>query len=344
MHPWTMKIANRKSQIANILLLTAALLQPGVSLAAVNQVENLAPGVYFHEGDLKGHGHCNNGWIVFEDYVLVIDGNFPSGAKEILPKIKAVTEKPIRFAFDTHHHGDHAYGNLVWVENGAVPVAHAGVIEEMMKYETGYYGTQPGRWEDVAKNRKDVAESKLKPPTLLFKHEMIFDDGKHRVELLHFGTAHTHGDGFAWLPKEKILFTGDACVNGPHNFASDGDIGEWIKTLEAVRKLGASVICPGHGPMGSAEVLEDQQTFFVELRKQVKKYLRKRPEEVQAAAAAIKAALQKQQRIARYVGDSLPAQIEKAYVEMGGKAFPLQKPSAAARQLHAQDHGTEWRR
>ena len=184
----------------------------------MNQVEKIAPDVYFHEGDLKAHGHCNNGWIIFEDYVLVIDGNFPSGAKEIIPKIKALTDKPIRFAFDTHHHGDHAYGNQVWVENGATPVAHVGVIEEMKKYETGHYGDKPGRWEDAAKTRPDVAASKLKPPTLLYRTEMIFDDGKHRVELLHFGVAHTHGDGWAWLPKEKILFTGDACVNGPYNY------------------------------------------------------------------------------------------------------------------------------
>src|SRR6476659_6359461 len=129
------------------------------SRSEVNQAEPSAPGVFFHEGDLKGHGHCNNVWIVFDDYVLVIDGNFPSGAQEVIPKIKAVTDKPIRFAFDTHHHGDHAYGNQVWVDNGAVPVAHVGVIEEMKKYETGYYGGQPGRWEDTAKSRKDVAGS-----------------------------------------------------------------------------------------------------------------------------------------------------------------------------------------
>jgi glyoxylase-like metal-dependent hydrolase (beta-lactamase superfamily II) len=184
----------------------AALCLPLTLSAAINEMKNIAPDVYFHEGDLKGHGHCNNGWIVFEDYVLVIDGNFPSGAKEIIPKIKAVTDKPIRFAFDTHHHGDHAYGNLVWVENGAVPVAHTGVLEEMLKYETGS-GGQPGRWEDAAKSRPDVAASKLKPPSCSFAGN-IFDDGKHRAELHHFGTAHTHGDGFAWLPKEKILFTG----------------------------------------------------------------------------------------------------------------------------------------
>src|SRR5512132_952642 len=133
----------------------------------VNQVQTVAPGVYFHEGDIKGHGHCNNGWVIFEDYVLVIDGNFPSGAREIIPKIRAITDKPIRFAFDTHHHGDHAYGNQVWVDEGAVPVAHTGVIEEMKKYETGLFGDRPGRWEDDAKEREDVRGSKLKPPTVL---------------------------------------------------------------------------------------------------------------------------------------------------------------------------------
>ena len=314
---------------------------PAALHAQVNEVQKLAPDVYFHEGDLKGHGHCNNGWIVFDDYVLVIDGNFPSGAKEIIPKIKAITDKPIRFAFDTHHHGDHAYGNLVWVENGAVPVAHVGVIEEMLKYETGYYGGAPGRWEEEVKKRPDVAASKLKPPTLLFRRDMIFDDGTHRVELHHFGTAHTHGDGFAWLPKEKILFTGDACVNGPYNFTGDGNIGEWVTTLGEARKLGAQTVCPGHGPRGTGDLLADQQAYFVELRKQVKKVARKSPAQVQSSVDSIRAALQQQPQIARYVGDFLSAQVEKAYVEGGGKPFSPAKVSADDHERHARMHQAE---
>jgi len=324
------------------LSLAAICSSPMLSTAEVNKAGQIAPDVYFHEGDLKGHGHCNNGWIVFEDYVLVVDGNFPSGAQEIIPKIKAITDKPIRFAFDTHHHGDHAYGNQVWVDNGAVPVAHTGVIEEMKKYETGYYGGKPGRWEDTAKSRKDVAASKLKPPTLLYNKDMIFDDGKHRVELLHFGVAHTHGDGFAWLPKEKILFTGDACVNGPYNYMADGNSEQWVKTLAAAKKLGAQTICPGHGSMGSGQVLEDQQRFFVELRKQVKNYAHRKPQEVKAAVDSIKTALLKQQSIARYVGDFFPAQVEQVYVEMGGKPFQPKTASIDDHKQHAHDHGREW--
>src|SRR5437764_12106598 len=226
----------------------------GLSEAAKEDL--VAPDVYFHEGDIADTADavCNNGWIMFEDYVLVIDANYPAGARLIISKIKALTDKPIRFAFDTHHHGDHAYGNQIWVEQGAVPVANTGVIQEMKKYETGFYAGKPGRWEDAAKGRADVAATKLKPPSLLFPKEMIFDDGQHRVELHYLGVAHTHGDGFAWLPKEKILFTGDACVNGPYNYLADGATGQWLKTLEAAKKLGAKIICPGHRRMGHGGV------------------------------------------------------------------------------------------
>ncbi len=75
----------------------------------VNQAIPLTKDVFFHKGDID-RGLCNNGWIIIEDYVLVIDANFPAGARVILPKIRAITSKPIRFAFDIHHHGDHAYG------------------------------------------------------------------------------------------------------------------------------------------------------------------------------------------------------------------------------------------
>jgi glyoxylase-like metal-dependent hydrolase (beta-lactamase superfamily II) len=297
--------------------------------------------VYFHEGDIAKAGHCNNGWIIFEDYVLVIDGNFPSGAEEIIPKIRAQTSKPIRFAFDTHHHGDHAYGNATWVREGAVPVAHTGVIEEMKKYETGYYGGKPGRWEDTAKGRKDVANSKLKPPTVLFPKEMIFDDGKHRVELHHFGVAHTHGDGFAWLPKEKILFTGDACVNGAYNYTADGNITQWIQTLEKAKQLGAERVCPGHGPMSSGALLEEQQRYFKRLQTEVKKFGTKKDSgaKLQAALPKLKEDISKDQQIGKYIGGSFEAQMEQLFVELGGKPFLPKQAAKKEHDDHAHSHG-----
>jgi cyclase len=317
----------------------AAVTCAGVARAQIGEVRTIAPDVYFHEGDIKGRGHCNNGWVVFQDYVLVIDANFPSGAREIIPKIRALTSKPIRFAFDTHHHGDHAYGNQVWVDEGATPVAHTGVVEEMKKYETGLFGGPPGRWENTAKEREDVRTSKLKAPSVLFPDTLIFDDGVHRVELHHFGVAHTHGDGFAWLPKEKILFTGDACVNGPYNYVGDGNIGEWMQTLDRARGLGAKVVGPGHGPLGDATVLDDQQFFFKELYRVVTAAARgKAPAEVQGGIAAMKTELGADARIARYLGDGFAAQVAKVYNELTGQSFPDRRAEADAERGHRGTH------
>ncbi len=326
----------------NLLLSTAVFAGAAKAADEVNNAVSIAKDVYFHQGDLEHQGHCNNGWIIFKDYVLVIDANFPSGALNILPKIRALTSKPIRFAFDTHHHGDHAYGNQVWVDNGATPVAHTGVIEEMKRYETGYYDDKPGRWEEAAKTRPDVAASRLSPPTVLFPRELFFDDGEHRVELIHFGVAHTHGDAMAWLPKEKILFSGDACVNGPYNFVGDGNVEKWIATLDNAKKLGAQALCPGHGPRGDQKVLDDQQLFFQALSESVGKRVKEKQTSRQMfdSVAQIREEIVSQPRIERYASkDGLYAQVEKVFNEMTGESFPADtKASHQARLLHRHAH------
>lgn len=300
--------------------------------------------IFFHQGDIDRQGHCNNGWIIFKDYVLVIDANFPSGAQNILPKIRSLTDKPIRFAFDTHHHGDHSYGNQVMVDHGATPVAHTGVIEEMHRYETGFYGDKPGGWELAAKSRPDVAASHLSPPSLLFPRELYFDDGEHRVELLHLGVGHTHGDALAWLPRERILFTGDACVNGPYNYVGDGNVQKWIATLDAAKALGAKTICPGHGARGGPAVIEDQQLFFQQLRNQVGTLTsaRKSGREILDAVPLVSQELRSNTRIARYVGDGLAAQVDKVYNEMTGEHLPERAHIAlAARHAHRHAHALQ---
>ena len=324
-----MKPLLRSAQAFALATLLAA---TSLASAQVNVVLPVATDVYFHEGDIGRFGHCNNGWIVFSDYVLVIDANFPSGAQVILPKIKALTDKPIKFAFDTHHHGDHAYGNQIMHEAGATIVGHVGVLAEMKKYETNLFGGgKPGRWEDAAKGRKDVAASKLRPPSLLFEQKMAFDDGTHRVELLHFGVAHTHGDGWAWLPKERIVFTGDACVNGPYNYTGDGNIHEWIKTLDKVIALKPLKVCPAHGPSGGPEVLANQQHYFKSLVAEVKKLkdAGKTTAEVVAACDTIKETLRKDERIAIYLGQFITMQVESVWKELGGAAFPAKKQAQA---------------
>ena len=87
-------------------------------------VTELAPGVFFRKTQTKPEFiGCNQGWIVFKDFVLVIDANFPNQAEEVIKLIRQTTNKPIRYVFDTHYHGDHADGNQKYTKLGAVEVA-----------------------------------------------------------------------------------------------------------------------------------------------------------------------------------------------------------------------------
>src|SRR6266542_3307824 len=123
----------------------------GNSDAKPESVTKIADGVWFREGDLKNLGHCNNIIIEMKDYLIVVDANFPSGARLAMADAKKVSAKPVKYVFDTHHHGDHAYGNAIWTEAGATTLAYKGVADEMKRRE-------PARWQAAAKTRKDVAE------------------------------------------------------------------------------------------------------------------------------------------------------------------------------------------
>src|ERR1700741_4143106 len=95
------------------LLLLAALGQQVESPA--NRVRQLASGVFVRQGDRDRRQPPNTRWVVFGDYVVVIDANTPWGIREILREIRKTTDKPIRYVFDTHYHWDHTWGNSVLV-------------------------------------------------------------------------------------------------------------------------------------------------------------------------------------------------------------------------------------
>ena len=230
-------------------------------------VKKVADGVWFREGE-REHGHCNNVIIEMKDYLIVVDANFPSGANAVLRDLKKVSSKRVKYVFDTHHHGDHAYGNPVWTKRGATTLAYVGVAEEIERYE-------PQRWQEASGIREDVAALELdtlEPPQKTFSESpYVIEDETRRVEFHFFGWAHTRGDGFVYLPKEKILCTGDAITNGPFNYTGDGYIGNWPKVVEGAKSLGAEIVLPGHGGMGGAELLDGEQRFMTELHAAVKK-------------------------------------------------------------------------
>lgn len=268
------------SSLTNLLttlgiLMTAAYLTPPVS-AQSGKLEQIAPGVWFREGvpisrnpsRPEEMGNPNAIIIEMKDYLIVVDANYPSGAHLIMDAVKTVSAKPVKYVLITHHHGDHSYGSAEWRKAGATTVAYVGLAEEMKRYE-------PAGWQGTARRRPDVAAMNppvAEPPMQTFdKSPFVLDDGKRRVEMHFFGWAHTRGDGFIFLPKEKILCTGDALANGGFNYVGNGSIRNWNNVLAKAKALGAKHVLPGHGRPGGLELFEGQMLFITELQKAVQK-------------------------------------------------------------------------
>lgn len=230
-------------------------------------LELITDGVWFRLGE-RDQGHCNNVVIDVGDGLLVVDANFPSGAKALMKDLSAISDKRVKYVFDTHHHGDHAYANAVWTRAGAKTLAFVGVAEEMKRYE-------PARWQEAASNREDVAavgDETVEPPQETFSEvPYVLEGTERRVEFHHFGWAHTRGDGMVLLPEEGILCTGDAIVNGPFNYTGDGNTGNWPSVIRKAEELNPARILPGHGPAGGPEIAAGQRNFFEELNAAVEK-------------------------------------------------------------------------
>ncbi len=297
-------------------VLTAVAFFVATGDAQPGTVKQIVPGVWFREGDPVNLGHCNNVIIEMRDYLIVVDANFPSGARLAMEAAKKVSDKPVKYVFDTHHHGDHAYGNAVWTQAGATTLAYKGVIEEMKRYE-------PKRWQQAAKERRDVADmhsDSVEPPKQTFdKSPFILKDDTREVRFYFFGWAHTRGDGFVYLPKEKVLCSGDAAVNGPYNYLADGNLANWPKVTAAAAKLGAEHVLPGHGGPGGKEILEGQGRFMIELHNAVEtavKQGKKLDDIVKKDGTKLSTSIQLPESVKNWVGDDLAAQVRDAYEEI----------------------------
>lgn len=246
------------------------------------KVSQLAPGVYFWQGDTVIRRPANCTWVLFKDYVVVIDANFPWGAREILPEIKKTTNLPIRFVFNTHYHADHSFGNTIFMDAGATIVCSRECgAESRSKGEADWRNQVLSRAERPNASSYDKAVAaetrerryRLEHPTVLFEDKMVFDDGTRRLELTRVGPGHTKGDAVAYLPREKILATGDLCVNwtsGNNVGDPDADLDSWVRILDHLANWDVQIVVPGHGRLGTTETLRGQRAYLADLVAQVR--------------------------------------------------------------------------
>jgi len=164
-----------------------------------------------------------------------------------LDAIAKVTEQPIRTLVNTHHHGDHTFGNYLF--GTATIVAHDGVRAAMQAW--GEPKSAP-YWNEI-----DWGHIEIAPPFLTYRDEVTVYVDDLACHVRHVGTAaHTTNDSIVWIPERRLLFSGDLLFNGGTPFLLQGSISGALVALDQLRQLDAQTIVPGHGEICGPDVIE----------------------------------------------------------------------------------------
>jgi cyclase len=262
-----------------LLCLFSCLLLPATCLAADDlfDIKPVADGVYAAIAKPAYKVNCNAAIILFDDAVLVVDTHSkPSAARALIEQIKKLTDKPVRYVVNTHFHWDHYQGNQAYpsswpagveiisseatranIEQRGMPrVKHEIVTmpQEIEKLKSDLdKASDAGQKEQLRANllQAEVYLAELKSmqvtlPSVTFDHSLILHRPSKTVEVLWLGNAHTNGDVFVYLPREKVLVTGDA-LHGWTPYMGDSYPFDWIQTLDAAEKLDFDQVIGGHG-------------------------------------------------------------------------------------------------
>ena len=243
----------RTSSIVRLLI--AAVLLGGVWVAYTFQgppaskldTHKIANDMYVIHNDVVPG---NTTVLVTNEGVILVDDKFPSDVDNVVAEVKKITNQPVKYVVNTHHHFDHSGGNAKLQMMGVQAVSSEHARQYMMD------GKQPGLTNIAFEN-----------------HMHIYLGGKN-VELYYFGKSHTGGDIVAYFPAERVIAMGDMFTFGDAtpeliDYAGGGSAKEWTGTVDQALKLDFDVVVPGHGVVTNKAELVKFRASTVDLRDKV---------------------------------------------------------------------------
>jgi cyclase len=218
---------------------------PGdITVPGTPEVVEVSAGVYAYIQPDGTWWINNTGFLAAPQGVISIDAcSTRRRTAAYAAAIAAVTPAPVRAVVNTHHHGDHTYGNCLFP--GAAIIAHERTRAEVI---AGGPPRDLPFWDGP-----DWGDLTLEPPYVTFTDQLAVYSGDVRAEVRHVGLpAHTTNDSIVWIPERSVLFCGDLIFNGGTPFLLMGSVSGAVDVLEQViAPLQAQLIVPGHGPVFS---------------------------------------------------------------------------------------------
>jgi cyclase len=265
--------------------------------AAAFKFTQIVPGVYSALGTGTMNVGSNSAVIVNQDEVMIVDSHIsPESGRAMLEELKAITDKPVKYLINTHFHYDHTNGNQVFSPAVDIigheytrrrlsgDVLEHGMFADLLRNlpaqlaaskaraDAEQNAAERARLEQQVRVQTAFAESvkdvKPTPPTITLDDRMTLYRGDREIRLLYLGRGHTGGDIVVYLPKERVLCSGDLLVNGVANLV-DGYVDEWPATIEKLKALDFDDVIPGHGePFKGKERIGYFQSYLTDFWQQ----------------------------------------------------------------------------
>ncbi|HEX2852859.1 MAG TPA: MBL fold metallo-hydrolase [Opitutaceae bacterium] len=211
--------------------------------------------------------------LVTDEGVVLVDDKFEQDYDAIIASVKTVTDQPVKYVFNTHHHSDHSGGNT-----------HFITVAEIISHKNARV--------NIVENKQGNAAPNMKPARIVFTDETSVFLGGKEVRARYFGRGHTNGDIFIYFPAQRVIHTGDVMAgNTPLiDYSGGGSVVEWTKTVDAAMAgLDFDKVIPGHGAVTNRAGLQTYRDNVEKMRTQIAALIRegKTKEEVRTALAAL---------------------------------------------------------
>jgi glyoxylase-like metal-dependent hydrolase (beta-lactamase superfamily II) len=282
-----------------LLLLVAVVSARPLSPGAEDdfQLVKVADGVFAAIAKPGGLASGNAGFVVGDGGVLIVDTfSTPVAIEELLAEIAKQTDKPLRYAVNTHYHLDHSGGNQVLAARGVPIIAHDNVARWQTTKNRRFLPTS----EDLQKRRADATKQLSETPEdqkekrtqlerqirrfdallqiKLTNPSMTFSSGTTHLylgtrEVLLFSLpGHTGGDMLVFVPDANVMFTGDMGWARTLPNLVDATVNDWIPSLDKILASHSNAaFVPGHGSVATAAEIRDFRDYLEDLRSRVKK-------------------------------------------------------------------------
>ena len=222
-------------------------------------LKQVAPDLYF----LFDYASSNASFLVTDEGVLVVDTRqHVRDGEDLLVRIRKITDKPVKWAVNTHFHADHYLGNAAFKAAGATIVAHrdtAELMQRMHKKELSRRG------KFFASRGYDPKDTALVMPDKTFDKEMTIRLGGREIRLVYLGAGQNPGDAFVLFPHARTVHTPGAFARRSWaNTVFTPSVDEWLGVLREVAAMDVDVVLPGHGDVANRADVEEFSRFLAE--------------------------------------------------------------------------------